>query len=522
MKKILFTFYGLLLVLLTNAQNVGIGTSTPIQKLDVIGNIRSSTLTGIGNRFVTADPTGTLNISSAGFLDSTFWKITGNTNTTAGTNFIGTIDAKDFVLKTGGSAAANERMRILSAGPISMNCLSTQAGDVLGVYAKGYPGAINAANTFAINGYVRDSSGAGIYAENQAALGAAGFNSFAIWGLSNNTGGGTGVFGQAVGGVNGTNGIWGQYSGTAAAGIGVRGQSGTGDASAVAGFSSGVLAIGVFGQNTGAAGTGILGFANAGGDGVFGQATTVAGYAGWFVNNAATNNGNAVVASGGTSPSFTLTGTGVGGSFSGRRIGLAAFVGVDSSLATATPSAGGYFVCNASNYSYVAARISSTNYKIIGPGTVSTLVKDASNQQRIMYAPETPEVLLQDYGNATLVNGQAHVELDPIFARNILVNIDHPLKVFVQLNGDCNGVYVLNRTSSSFDVKELSNGTSNVEFTYTVVGNRADEVSGGVVVSKYANNRFEVFKGHDSPTLKSADKKLLKEARPELVPSQKK
>lgn len=44
------------------------------------------------------------------------WSITGNTGTNAGTNFLGTTDAKDLVLKT----YSTERLRILSAGNIGI------------------------------------------------------------------------------------------------------------------------------------------------------------------------------------------------------------------------------------------------------------------------------------------------------------------------------------------------------------------------------------------------------------------
>ncbi|HEY4800240.1 MAG TPA: hypothetical protein VII99_14260, partial [Bacteroidia bacterium] len=44
------------------------------------------------------------------------WMLTGNSGTTAGTNFLGTTDAKDLVFKTN----ATEWMRILSAGNIGM------------------------------------------------------------------------------------------------------------------------------------------------------------------------------------------------------------------------------------------------------------------------------------------------------------------------------------------------------------------------------------------------------------------
>jgi hypothetical protein len=49
--------------------------------------------------------------------DMGVWGLTGNTATIPGTNFLGTTDAQDLVLKTTGT----ERMRILAAGNIGTN-----------------------------------------------------------------------------------------------------------------------------------------------------------------------------------------------------------------------------------------------------------------------------------------------------------------------------------------------------------------------------------------------------------------
>src|SRR4030042_5962554 len=46
------------------------------------------------------------------------------------------------------------------------------------------------------------------------------------------------------------------------------------------------------------------------------------------------------------------------------------------------------------------------------------------------------------------------------------------MKVFIQLNDDCKGVFVTKRTATSFDVVELQGGTSNAHFTYRVVCKR--------------------------------------------------
>ena len=103
--------------------------------------------------------------------------------------------------------------------------------------------------------------------------------------------------------------------------------------------------------------------------------------------------------------------------------------------------------------------------KIEGVGTVNTTVEDVNGNLVVLSCPEAPENLFQDYGQAQLVNGKAHINIDPTFAKNITVNEKHPLRVFVQLEGDCKGVYVENKTRNGFDVVELAGGNSNVKFS---------------------------------------------------------
>ncbi|MEO8406788.1 MAG: hypothetical protein ABI480_19395, partial [Chitinophagaceae bacterium] len=121
------------------------------------------------------------------------------------------------------------------------------------------------------------------------------------------------------------------------------------------------------------------------------------------------------------------------------------------------------------------------------------MVKDEQDRNRVMYCTEAPEVLFQDYGTGQLVNGRVHITLDPLLARNIYVSDSKPIKVFIQLEGDCKGVYVANKTSTGFDVIELQNGTSNTSFSYQIVANRADvKDANGQVTSQYAQNRFPI------------------------------
>jgi hypothetical protein len=108
-----------------------------------------------------------------------------------------------------------------------------------------------------------------------------------------------------------------------------------------------------------------------------------------------------------------------------------------------------------------------------------------------MACPETPEILFQDYGTGQLSNGEAYITIDPIFSKNIIVNELHPLKVFIQLEDDCNGVFVTQKSAGGFKVKELAGGNSNARFSWSVVANRADETdAAGNIISSNANNRF--------------------------------
>jgi hypothetical protein len=111
-----------------------------------------------------------------------------------------------------------------------------------------------------------------------------------------------------------------------------------------------------------------------------------------------------------------------------------------------------------------------------------------------MFCPETPEVLFQDYGTGQLVDGSAHINIDPIFTKNITVDENHPLKVFIQLEGDCSGVFVANKSATGFDVIELNGGSSNVPFSWSIVANRSDKAfirsDGSTKISHYSDARF--------------------------------
>ena len=233
------------------------------------------------------------------------------------------------------------------------------------------------------------------------------------------------------------------------------------------------------------------------GDAVYAQTSQAGGFGVWGVNNntQAGTNPVGVVGSGGTTTGIYVTGGG-GGSFAGRAIGVAGY-----KMGNLTNGqGGGYFTGDATgnpltttHYAYVAYRTNNTNYKIYGTGSVSTVVDGLNGRQdrKIMFAPEMPEIHFMDVGQGQLQGGRAYIQLDPIFAKNIVVNEQHPLRVLIQLEDECNGVRVTNKSQHGFEVIELNGGTSKARFTYFVIANRADEKDEyGNVISKHEGVRF--------------------------------
>lgn len=373
------------------------------------------------------------------------WMTTGNAITTTGI-FGSTSNQSIRILSNN-----TERMRLLNTGELVINSITPFSGDLLSAYSTG--------TQFPINAYVSGtgSVSAGTFSNTSTATN------------------GVGVLGSIVGG-----------SGIAA----VRGNAGTTSGSGVLGVGQSSVGFGLRGVNLNASGTAMIlagnnlgasylingsGAASTGSTtGIWGRTTAGTGVGGIFSGNA----------QGATSPA---SGAGVSGV--GTLIGVA---GYGLSTAAGTLKSGGYFEGgNGASFAYVGAvTVAGVNRKIEGNGTVNTTVKDLNGNLVVMSCPESPENLFQDFGRGQLTNGRCHISLDPVFAKNIIVNDEHPLYVHIQLKGNCNGVYVSNENGNGFDVIELNAGVSNVKFTYFVSANRADEIQPDGSISRYSSERF--------------------------------
>jgi hypothetical protein len=236
----------------------------------------------------------------------------------------------------------------------------------------------------------------------------------------------------------------------------------------------------VWGINSAAAGAG-------GGVGVLGrtaQSSFAAGVWGENVNPQGTG-----IVGVGNGHGATVLPAGSGGAFTGFTTGLLARSNA-SNLGEAIYADQFGDVVRVGHYN------GTTFFKILGTGTVSTHVKDPTDpvgkRRVVLHAPEAPEPLFTEYGQGRLVNGRAHIELDPRVSANIHVDAAHPLRVFIQIEDDENvrGVVVKNKTATGFDVAEIAGGTSNASFQWQIIGNRADEVLANGRISRNADARF--------------------------------
>jgi hypothetical protein len=113
---------------------------------------------------------------------------------------------------------------------------------------------------------------------------------------------------------------------------------------------------------------------------------------------------------------------------------------------------------------------------VVVHGTLTANVKNSvvtfpDRTQRVLHCMESPEHWFEDFGAAKLKAGRAVVKLDADFVKVVTLNEYH---VFVTPEGDCRGLCVSNKSATSFEVRELQGGTSNVAFSYRIVARRKD------------------------------------------------
>lgn len=158
---------------------------------------------------------------------------------------------------------------------------------------------------------------------------------------------------------------------------------------------------------------------------------------------------------------------GVLGTYNGAAYGIGVYgIGFGGGIITGNNDAG-----------VVGWRTNNSNYSgyfngnhVIANGTKSASVPTTKGNQ-LLYCAESPEVWFEDLGGGKLVNGQATIQLDALFLETVVIDDKHPMRVFIQMEGESQEVYVT-KTNTSFTVKERNNGHSNADFSYRVMAKR--------------------------------------------------
>jgi len=130
----------------------------------------------------------------------------------------------------------------------------------------------------------------------------------------------------------------------------------------------------------------------------------------------------------------------------------------------------GRFYTDSSQGVYISAPAGHVGLNVAS-GTKNAVVA-TDEGARLLYTEESSEVWFTDYGFGTVVDGEAMVTIDPLFAQT--VNLTEPYHVFVQANGPA-VIYVASTGPDSFTVKalpDLGDQADNVQFSYRLVARR--------------------------------------------------
>jgi len=407
---------------LKNNGNVGIGVGDPQQKLDVNGMIKTSA----GVMF----PDGTTQTTAAAAVVKSVNGLKDDVTIASGANV--SIAASGNILTISSSGSGGFGLPYSGVASTSGTGFSvTNTSDLISVGVTKNAGSFVATGTGGIGvvgkGYVGGISGEGT---NQAG------QNYGVYGKSSSPAG-VGVSGEATSQTGQTYGVYGKSGSTE--GVGVMGQS-----TATTGYSFG----GDF-RSFSLDGTGVYGRA---------EATTGTNHGGFFTSQSS-DGGEGVHGLAASS-----TGTTFGGyfeSWSPSGYGVYAYA----------PGNGVGVLCEGSFEMHgvkFTASPTTTSWSTNKPATVK--LNDGTKVK--LFTEEAAELYFTDYGQGRLNNGRTHIELDPAFLQTVTIDAAHTIKVFAQLEDDCRGVYIANKSRTGFDVVELQGGTSNASFSYRVVCKR--------------------------------------------------
>jgi hypothetical protein len=324
--------------------------------------------------------------------------------------------------------------------------------------------------TYGVYGESDSSEGYGVYgtAPTTGTVGIATATSgrtYGVYGESDSTSG-RGVYGRASATSGTTYGVYGESDSTSGRGV-------YGHASAESGATRGV-----YGRSDSTSGRGVYGWASATSGttyGVYGYASSPSGYGGSFANSASGGVGlyargygrwDADLVLGGTSSTNDEGCIYSDPEYNSSDIWLFSHDGVVIRLDKDDNEEGHFEVRNGADD--IVFKVDE-NGNMTAEGTKSAAVGTRKYGTRKMYAIESTEVWFEDFGTAQLTDGVAIIEIDPIFAET--VNLEVGYHVFLTPVGGWAPLYVTNKTPTSFEVRD-ADGKANVAFDYRIVAKR--------------------------------------------------
>jgi hypothetical protein len=256
-------------------------------------------------------------------------------------------------------------------------------------------------------------------------------------------------------------GVYGYASSSTGTTYGVRGESNSTDGRGVAGIAGATTgdAWGVWGVSSSHEGRGVYGVANTTygqNYGVYGQSASTWGRGVYGLTTATSGQNYGVY--GQSDSSIGYGAYGYASDTSGYNYGVLG--------ETDSPNGRGVNgVASASDADYGV--YSYGNFA--ATGSKAAIVGTQDYGWRHLYAMESPDVLFEDVGTSQLLNGQAEVIIDPIFAQT--ANLEQSYQVFLTPLGDC-GLYVAEQTPTSFTVRALDGKSCSIAFHYRIIAKR--------------------------------------------------
>ncbi len=303
---------------------------------------------------------------------------------------------------------------------------------------EGYSSATSG-STFGVNGAVNSTAGTGVYGKASATTGA----TVGVRGTSLSTTG-TGVVGSDTATSGATTGVVGQVS--SAAGVaGVFDNTAGGGAEILSGRNNGTEVFGV----------GTFGDVSSGAINTYSDSNTVISASTfeavdlWLHAPSQSYGGPTAIIEGNGKPAIVATVNGNVESDGVNTVIMASGTSDSTNPGTCTMDTSGDLACT---------------------GTKSAAVSIASGQRVALYAMESPENWFEDFGSGKLVSGVGTVKLESVFMQTVNSALEY--HVFLTPRGDCKGLYVAQETPSSFEIRELGGGQSNVGFDYRIVARR--------------------------------------------------